>query len=306
MGRTRILSSRKLLKRLRQAVYLGSHPLSHYRCASVIRDSELTTDRLVSLKYLGDHLALSLETHERRQALIGHYSALPELLQPDVRGRLAEGVLLWTKELAGSHRLGLFLEHSTLAPMEGELQLRFSFKSDLYVLTFLLAPGHLFGSECDSVLFIGGVQGGIGVREEMREASRLNGEISPAAMLILAVQAIAKVMGVDELIAISERDHISMSYSPAKIKFNYAQFWEQAGGQRVGTYYRIPIDTRHRALSDIPLAHRRRTKRKREEKKLVQESIEERLREIIAPVATRQADDRAVEGAGHLSRPLTA
>ena len=290
MGRTRILSGRKLFKRLRQAVYLGSHPLSHYRCACVIRESELTTDPLVSLKYLGDHLALSLETHQRRQALMGHYSRMPELLLPDVRGQLAKGVLLWTRELAGPHRLCLVLERSTLAPMEGELQLRFSFKSDLYVLTFLLAPGHLFGSTCNSVLFIGGVQGGIGVREEMREASRLNGEISPATMLILAVQAITKVAGVGELIAISERDHISMSYSPARIKFDYAAFWERAGGQRLGSYYRLPIDTPHRPLSTIPLAHRRRTKRKREEKKLVQESIEKRLREIITPVATRQAD----------------
>lgn len=291
MGRTRILSSRKLLKRLRQAVYLGSHPLSHYRCASIIRESRLATDFLIPLKYLGDHLALSLETGQRREALMGHYAALPRILKPQIGCELSRGILLWKKEMKNDlPPLCLFLEPSTLAPMEGELQLRFSFESDLYVLTFLLAPGSVFGSDCARVLFIGGVQGGLDVRQEMREASKLNSEISPAAMLILAVQAIARVMGVGELIAVAEHDHISMSYSPAKIKFDYGRFWAEAGGARAGRHYRIPMGNWQRPLSAIPLAHRKRTRRKREAKDLVRESIQDRLREIVTPEFSRVDD----------------
>ena len=285
MGRTQLLSSGKLLKRVKQVFYLGRHPLSHYRCATAIRDSRLTRDPLTSLKYLGDHLALSLRTPQRRQALMGHYAALRRLLHPAVGGELPNGIWLWRRELGdGQPPLSIILEPSKLAPMEGELQLRFTLKSDLYVLTFLLAPGDVFGLDCVNVLFIGGVQGLIGARGEMREASRLNGEISPAAMLILAVQAIGKVMRVDDLIAIGEDDHISTGYSPAKIMFDYRRFWTEAGGERFGAHYRIPMETPHKPIAEIALTHRSRTKRKREAKRCIREEIEERLQQIIMPV----------------------
>jgi uncharacterized protein VirK/YbjX len=284
VGRTQLLSSRKLLKRVKQVFYLSRHPVRHYRCATTIRDSQLTSDPLISLKYLGDHLALSLGTPQRQQALMGHYAALPQLLHPDAGGELADGMLVWRRELEGQRApLSIFLEPSKLAPMEGELQLRFSFRSDLFVLTFLIAPGRVFGLDCSSIVFIGGVQGRIGSKEEMREASRLNDEISPAAMLILAVQAIAKIMRVDDLIAIAEDDHISMGYSPSKIMFDYRRLWTEAGGERFGAHYRIPIEPQHKPIAEIALTHRSRTKRKRAAKKRAREEIELRLLEIVMP-----------------------
>ena len=215
---------------------------------------------------------------------MGHYAALSKLVRSTSGGGFAQRVLIWQKVLHGEDApLSIVLEPARLAPMEGELQLRFSFKSDLYVLTFLLAPGQVFDLDCRNILFIGGVQGRIGAREEVREASRLNGEISPAAMLVLAVQAIGRVMRVDGLIAIGEDDHISMGYSPAKIMFDYRRLWTEVGGKRVGAHYRLPLQTVHKPLSEISLSHRRRTKRKREAKKLVSESIERALEQMMQP-----------------------
>jgi uncharacterized protein VirK/YbjX len=263
-------------------VYLGSHPFSHYRCARIIRGSRLTRDPFIPLKYLGDHLALSLDAPQRREALMGHYDALPKLLDPAAHNRLREGLVLWRRQVIdGGPPLTIILETSKLAPMEGELQVRFSFRSDLYVLTFLLAPGSIFGLDRERVLFIGGVQGRVGAREEVREASRLNSEISPAAMLIMAVQAIAKTMQVDELIAIGENDHISMSYSPSKIMFDYRRFWTEVGGHRLGAHYRLPLE---KPLSEVSLSHRSRARRRREAKSLVKESIEHRLRQAARGV----------------------
>ncbi|MFL6725741.1 MAG: DUF535 family protein [Sphingomicrobium sp.] len=296
MGRPQLFGGGTLFKRLRQAVYLGSHPLSHLRCASIIRESRLARDWFIPMKYLGNHLALSLRAPQRRQALMGHYTTLPKLLQPSVRARLGAGILIWQKLLdRDCPPLSVILEPSKLAPMEGELQLRFSYRSDLCVLTFLLAPGRVFEIDAPSILFIGGVQGRFGSREEMREASRLNGEISPAAMLILAVQAIAKIMQVDELVAIGEDDHISMSYSPSKVMFDYRLFWTQAGGIRRGEHYRIPLESPQKPLLEIPLSHRGRTKRKREAKRLVRAAIERRLRQIIVPALDAPATAIAAE-----------
>jgi uncharacterized protein VirK/YbjX len=282
VGRTKLFGASTLLKRVSQLAYLGSHPISHHRCASAIRRSRLASDPLIPMKYLGDHLALSLRTWQRRLALMGHYNRLPALLPPNGDADPRTGILIWQKDGQGDYPpLSIVLETSRLAPMEGELQLRFSFRSDLYVLTFLLSPGDIFDMDCPTVLFIGGIQGRIGSREEMREASKLNGEISPAAMLILAVQAIAKVMRVDKLIAIGEDDHISMGYSRSKIKLDYGQFWIDAGGVRRGRHYVLPLETPQRPLSEISLSHRSRTRRKREAKQLVRQAIEARLQQLI-------------------------
>jgi uncharacterized protein VirK/YbjX len=216
---------------------------------------------------------------------MGHYQRLPDLVLPGSGHDLSEGILIWQKQVPDeSAPLSIFLESSRLAPMEGELQLRFSFRSELYVLTFLLAPGEVFGIDCPTVLFIGGAQGRMGSREEMREAARSNGEISPAKMLILTIQALATVLRVGELIAIGEDDQISMGYSRAKIKLDYSQFWTEAGGVRHDRHYRLPFETPQRPLSEIPLSHRSRTRRKREAKRQIREAIEDRFRDLISPL----------------------
>jgi len=282
VGRTRLFASGKLIRRVRQLVYLSSHLVSHLRCVRAVRRSRIAGERLISLKYLGDHLALSLSTSERREALIEHYAALPEILRGDGRARLSQGISVWHRDVGTSTPpLAITLEPSRLAPMEGELQLRFSHQTDLYVLTFLIAPGRVFGARSERVLFVGGVQGIFGARREMRTASKLNDEISPAAMLILAVQEIGKAVHVGEIIAIAEDDHISMGYSPASIMFDYGRLWTDVGGERQGRHYRVPFETPHKPLSQISLSHRARTRRKREAKRLVSQSIALRLRTMI-------------------------
>ncbi len=89
--------------------------------------------------------------------------------------------------------------------------------------------------------------------------------------------------GVDQLIAVSESDHISTGYSPAKILFDYQRFWTEAGGERVGDHYRLPLRGVQKPLSEIGLSHRARTRRKREAKKSISDAIEKRLRQVIVP-----------------------
>ena len=135
----------KLSKRLRQLGYLCGHPLDHFRCAAAIRRSRLAANPRVTLKYLGDHLALSLRPAQRRMALESHYEIMSGMLRQVSAGALGDGLLIWRKGLSDGQALSITLEPSKLAPMEGELQLRFSFRSDLCVLTFLIAHGEIFG-----------------------------------------------------------------------------------------------------------------------------------------------------------------
>jgi uncharacterized protein VirK/YbjX len=278
----------KLLRRIRQFAYLVAHPISHGRCMTAVARSQLNGPR-GSLKYLGDHLALSLRTSQRREALVRHHSIAFQALSARAATKIRGGAVIWQRPIAGGPPLSLILEPSALAPMEGELQLKFSFRSVLYVLTFLFAPGQVFNRPADRVLFIGGLQGRFGSRQEIREASKLNHEIAPATMLMLAVRAIAREFGADELLAIGESDQVSMSYSAPMVRFDYGAFWTEIGGTRTGHFYSLPIEAAQKPLSAVPLTHRSRARRKREEKQRISESIAMQVRKLLAPERARSA-----------------
>ncbi|MBW8785219.1 MAG: DUF535 family protein, partial [Novosphingobium sp.] len=194
------------------------------------------------------------------------------------------------QSFAGSHPpLQILLEPASVSPMEGELQLRFCFRtSSLFTLTFSLVPKGILGSTMDAIV-IGGVQGGYRCRVEIREAAKLNGEISPAAMLVLAVRALARVLNVTELIAVGEQEQIAMAYASHKIKLDYGQFWLDAGATTVGRVYHVPVDPVEKPLVETPLTHRSRTRRKRERRKALSHAIEQQLALLFlgAPVSTR-------------------
>jgi len=216
--------------------------------------------------------------------LVTHYSSFPGFLRPGCLADLRRGITIWQQFVGeGLPKLTIVMERSKLAPMEGELQLRFSFKTDLCVLTFSIAPGKVFGATAETVIFIGGVQGRIGSREEVRQAARLNSEISPRSMLILAVQSLALAMGVEEIIAVGEDEHISRAYAQSKISFDYAQFWTETGGVRIGRHYRLPVHSPQKPLSLVSPSHRSRARRRREIKASIQRSLEFRFHQLIEP-----------------------
>ena len=297
MGQSLRRSRGKLLKRFLQLSYLARHPISHARCVTTVARSRLSSSPAAAFRYLGDHLALSLATSRRREALEGHHSIALATFSSAAARRIRKGAVLWRRETAEGPPLTIVLEPSKLAPMEGELQLSFSFRSELYVLTFLLAPGRVFGSSNPKILFIGGLQGRLGRLKEIREASKRNREIAPTTMLLLAVQAIARELGADELIAVGEDDQISMSYSASMMGFDYRAFWTDVGGSRNGRFYSLPLEQVHRPLSETPATHRSRTRRKREEKQRVVQDLERHLRQLVAPVRSGRPFESPTEPA---------
>jgi len=147
----------------------------------------------------------------------------------------------------------------------------------LFTLTFLFAPGDLFGCPADTVLFIGGAQGGVDCRIEMRQAAKDNGEISPAAMLLLTVRALVKVLDIGQIFAVADEDQVSKGYHSDEVKLDYNSFWSNAGGVRHGTFYKLFNESVEKPLNEIPITHRARTRRKRERKARIRETIEARL-----------------------------
>jgi uncharacterized protein VirK/YbjX len=222
---------------------------------------------------------------DRRRALAGHYRRLEAIAcaSPGLDG-WCDGMLLWEAPTEGEHSLGVFLEPAKFAPMEGELQLRFAWgRRNLFTLTFLFAPGDLFANPADTILFIGGVQGAVDCRVEMREAAKSNGEIAPAVMLLLTIRALAKILDIEQIVAAGEEEQISKSYASDRMKLDYRKFWTEAGGLRRGSYYILPIENIEKPLHEIPISHRSRTRRKRERKRHISDAIETQLRLSVAP-----------------------
>lgn len=282
MSQSVILHPSKLLKRLLQVSYLISHPVGHGRCIAALWGSKMNRALHSSTKYLGKHIALSLRTAERRDALIQHHQIATKVLMPGAAREIRDGAVLWRREVGDHPPLMLVLRPSKLAPMEGELELNFAYRSELYVLTFLFGPGRLFGLSSARVLFIGGLQGRFGAQMEIREASKLNLEIAPATMLLIAVRAIARSVGAEQLLAIGETDQISMSYSAPLVRFDYATYWRELGGHSVGKFYSIPIEPPSKPLSLLSRSHRSRARRRREEKQRIREQIERRVQALIS------------------------
>ena len=277
----------KLFKRARQVVYLIAHPIDHWRSAQRLRASGSSEARAAQYKYLGGYLALPMAVVDRRWALVSHYEMFDRLASENMKSGLGDSVLLWQRHVADDKPpLRIMLEAARLAPMEGELQLRFAFRSDLFVLTFLLSSGRPFNIDASTVLFVGGAQGGYHCREETREASKLNGEISPAAMLVIAVQVLAKMMRIERLIAVNEDHQVSTSYASELIKLDYRRFWADAGGIRHDRYYQLPQESTSKPLEEVPQTHRKRTRRKREAKAAIRAQIEQRLAQLMAPQTT--------------------
>lgn len=275
------------MKRVRQMGSLLLNSGAHHRSRPIFRRARTQIiSPLIQFKYLGDYLSLSFSTSERLRALAGHYQRFGEVLHALAeRSPWPDGIAVW--ELPGDDGeippLRVLIEPSELAPMEGEIQIRFAAGDQtLFTLTFLLAPGDLFGLADDTVIFVGGVQGGVNCRIEMRQAAKRNGEIAPAAMLLLTLRSFATVLGVKTILAVSESDQIAQSYASDKLKLDYRDFWAQAGGYPQGACFVLANNHIDRPLHDIPISHRRRTRRKRERRDAIRAAIEARLRELLA------------------------
>ena len=272
---------RKLTRRAGQLAYVIRHAVDHSECAEAIWQSGVGADRRTSLKYLGNYVALSLATSERLQTLTHHYRQLAQRLGRVAAVELTSGLVLWRRRFDDLHpRLEVRLERAIRGRMEGELQVRVQFGHDLFWLTFLIAPGYLFGSASESVLFVGGLQGRENARSEIRQASKLNGEIDPAAMALLALKAIGRALDIREIIGVRDDDQIADC--ECRTQGRYSRFWKAHGGRRRGSYYCFPVIAESSPLSAIPRSHRRRTKKKRQAKRLIRQSIERQLKRVIA------------------------
>jgi uncharacterized protein len=243
-------------------------------------------------KYLGWYLAKSFGTAARLRIMSHHYRTLAARL-PDL-GKLGfpwNEIVLWSDRVElDTFTIGLCMPASHY--LEGDLSLVFSVNGvRLHKLSFTCIPGKEVGLEVGTALLVGGSQGFPGTSALIRRASKTIGEICPAAMLILALQALAKRLSADAILGITADEQTSLRANPEQAKSRYDSFWEMSGGERQGWFYRLPSGVAWKDTSHLSNGHRARARRKRERKERILAQIRENVERLLLAAFSISADN---------------
>jgi uncharacterized protein len=281
----RSILRRDLRKRARQVMDLALHAPGLIALGVRIRRAGFgyaaRCQPVVVFKYLGQYLASSFDTAARLRIMSHHYETLAARI-PDLR-KLAfprNAIVLWTHcvEL-DTFTIGLCMAANQY--LEGDLSLVFSINGvRLHTVSFTCTPGKEVGLGAGTVLIIGGSQGFSGTSALIRHASRSIGEICPAAMLVLAVQALAERLGADAILGVAAAEQTSLRENPEQAKPRYDALWEMSGGQYQGRFYRLPMGVAWKDSSHLSNGHRPRARRKRELKERILAQIRENVRRL--------------------------
>ena len=151
---------------------------------------------------------------------------------------------------------------------DGNIALILNINSDpIYHLSFTIVPGHIFNMPDDHILYITRMQGGGNRFDLIRCATKSLYEISPPALLLIAVRAIANALNIENIAGITVKDHPYLGRMPAADHYfsNYDNFWTSVGGKKINdNVYILQTKPDEKPLSDIKQSHRRRTKIKRQ------------------------------------------
>lgn len=264
---------RKAMRRAVQVASLLRHPIGYVRLRRTIararRAGIAADDSRIPVKYLGAYLSAAIDTYGRLCATWCHYDyLLPRIGDGPGSRAWRDGFAVWKHDDAAGRQHRIVLQSAHFAPMEGEAELLFSLDGrTLCAITFAIVDRRLIGENGDgAIVFVGGIQGGYWVREEMRYAARESGEIAPLAMLLLGLRALADVFGIDAVAGTSTEHQVAKDYQVdgRSMTLDYDDFWLRANGVRNARgFFVVRADNANDADDPVTGNHRARTRRRR-------------------------------------------
>ena len=239
----------------------------------------------IANKYRSGYLAKSFDKRIRRDAILHHYRCMTDRAAPDFLNRIfTDSYLLWSKQGA-SGCYGIKLIFNKGSHYEGDLSVIFT-RDDrsIFEISFAIVPGSAIGSSAAELLFIGRVQGVKDRFAEIKRATKTCGDVAPQHMLMVAIHAIARSLGITALAGVSDEEQLA-NVPDKDFTFDYNAFWENwVEGRGAHGFYEIPIPLPQTALPEIESSHRRRTRQKRELKKRIALEIAVSLNDIFPRV----------------------
>jgi uncharacterized protein VirK/YbjX len=273
-----------------QLTYLAQNWRAHNQYLGKLRifqDSNvIQQNNLVNYKYIGNYLALSRDRKWRREIILSNYQIIYDLRQRMTHSKLfCTSTTIWRSPSSLDDSISeqrIILQAGTIAPLEGEFELQFFLEKKLLAtLTFVFASGSLVEVEDQAVCLIGSLQGGHDCRAEIRQAAKLNGEISPFTMLVLALKALTEAMDVAKIFGVSSDDQVALR-GESRAGLDYDAMWTREGGSlhANGFYLLEPLNSK--PLEQISQSHRKRAQRKRQRKVEAVSVMEDTFRSFIS------------------------
>ena len=220
-------------------------------------------------KYLGKYLAINFSRQARLGILYNHYDYLIRHVRTSFFSSLLKGVPLWQDSRDEDGVMSIQLTFPDGIDFEGDLALTFAHNDvPLYSISFVVAPGQYVHSPQAQVLFVSRIQGTRNFGQ-IRQCTKSCHDITPAAMLIAALQGVAAALGISLLAGISTEERLYDA-----ISFDYNSFWESFQAERtLDNLFFLPLPLVKTPIELIKGKRRERTLRKRRYKDEICEAV---------------------------------
>ena len=150
---------------------------------------------------------------------------------------------------------------------EGELSIFFKLNgSQIYLISFTIVPGRVLGLRDRQALLISRMQGGRGKSEEFRIAKKDFSEVAPQAVLMAAIEGIAKAIGVEHIAGVCAANQVCLDERKLELfERTYDAFFLSIGatGPADGLFV-VGVPFPEKPMQEVKPGHRLRTKQKRQ------------------------------------------
>ena len=244
---------------------------------AVFRDGQLQglprSEPSLLIKPLRSYLRRGLSPLQRAQALRSHFSWLTRTLPKSTIDSIYQDTGLILCEglpgaAPGASRLRFVLTSAGAWGREGELSLHLEHAgARLMTMAFSIVERHLaFGGNASShVLLSGAIQGRRGADKALHAVSNDVERLRPHALLVTAVQGLARGLGVDGVYGVCASAHIYAGYRSRsrQVGIDYDALWRETGGTRAGPHYWVlPAQPQLRHERDVPSKKRSQRRRR--------------------------------------------
>jgi len=263
-----LLTQFQILRALTQPVFLGS-----------LRANPALPFRYLNRNYLVRHLSVA----QRARCLLYHYQRIHPLLPGHIlRQVLAPGLTVY-ETCRDASRFRVTLGLSREGYWEGELSLHLAVDGvTIYTLSFSIIPGSIAGVLADEVLFVTRIQGEKGTEKEVRLATKSLLDVAPPALLVAAFQGVA--VAIDIPIMAGTSAILQSSYLPefsSSFQEAYDDFFATLGATKNSAgFFCSPLPVEEKPMAVIPKGHKIRSRKKREFKRQVANSVAQFLLNI--------------------------
>lgn len=237
--------------------------------------------RGVALSYLSIFLSRSLSTDDKLKLSVHHYSFLQKVFSDgQLKALFGRGLEFYTEHSNGS-LLNISLVHDPGYVYEGPCDLLFEVNGETHAkLSFMAAPGNIFGLPDETVFYISCMQKKHSDVEGINKITHVN-HIHPVTMLLNVLKAFSAAKGISHCVAVSAKDQLSYIETLGNYDHFvnlYDDFWVSKGGSPLNRDYLLPLPLVQKPILEVKQTHRNRVRKKRAKLQEVYDEVYSRFK----------------------------